>query len=294
MELKKLIVFGIIVVLFSLIITFLVRFARAAEVIDRADLAWLDRALIAHRGLHDENKTVPENSIPAFRGAVEKGFIIELDVAMTKDKKLVVYHDKKLRRGLGIEQYLHELTYEELSQYKIFGSAETIPLFRDVLALVGGRVPLLVEIKNEGKVGEMESLLYEELKGYQGEYAIQAFNPFTLGWFRKNAPEVIRGQLSGSFTVSDYEVEYAGTTRLPGYQKFLLENLLLNFTSRPHFIAYKVNHATNARLRSLRKLGVPLLGWTIKEKAEYEKAKGKFDNLIMDPVISEITGGLPQ
>src|SRR5690554_5800714 len=172
MKLKKLIVFGIIVVLFSLIITFLVRFARAAEVIDRADLAWLDRALIAHRGLHDENKTVPENSMPAFRGAVEKGFIIELDVAMTKDKKLVVYHDKKLRRGLGLEQYLHELTYEELSKHTLFGSTETIPLFRDVLSFVAGQVPLLIEVKNEGEVGEMESLIYEEIKSYQGQYAV--------------------------------------------------------------------------------------------------------------------------
>ncbi|NLZ43443.1 MAG: glycerophosphodiester phosphodiesterase [Clostridia bacterium] len=293
MKLKKLIIPAIIVLIF-LIVFSLVRFARAAEVIDPVDLAWLSGRLIAHRGLHDGNKTIPENSIPAFSAAIERGFIIELDVAMTKDKKLVVYHDKKLRRGLGVDQYLHELTYEELSQYKIFGFGETIPLFHDVLVFVDGRVPLLVEIKNEGKVGEMESLIYEELKDYQGEYAIQAFNPFTLNWFRKNAPEVIRGQLSGSFVVSDYEVEYAGTTRVPWYQRFLLENLLLNFLSRPHFIAYEVDHATNARLRSLRKLGVPVLGWTIREKAEYEEAKGKFDNLIVDAVLFDIAGELPQ
>jgi glycerophosphoryl diester phosphodiesterase len=294
MELKKPIILAVILVLVFLILFFLVRFARAGEVIDPADLAWLNSALIAHRGLHDGNKTIPENSMPAFRAAVEKGYIIELDVAMTKDKQLVVYHDKKLRRGLGIDGYLHELTYEELAQYKIFGSAETIPLFRHVLTLVDGKVPLVVEVKNEGAVGEMESLLYEELKDYHGEYAVQAFNPFTLNWFRKNAPEVIRGQLAGSFVVSDYEVEYAGTTRVPGYQKFLLENLLLNFLSRPHFIAYETNHATNARLRSLRNLGVPLLGWTIREKAEYEEAKGRFDNLIVDAVLFAMAGESPE
>ncbi|NLY88989.1 MAG: glycerophosphodiester phosphodiesterase [Firmicutes bacterium] len=292
MKLKKLITTGIIILLF-LGVLFLIRFARAAEKRDPAELAWLHSALIAHRGLHDENRTVPENSIPAFRGAIERGFIIELDVAMTKDKKLVVYHDKKLRRGLGIDQYLHELTYEELSKHTLFGSTERIPLFRDVLAFVAGRVPLLVEVKNEGKVGEMESLIYEELRNYQGKYAVQAFNPFTLNWFRKNAPEVLRGQLAGSFAVSDYDVEYAGTTRLPWYQRVLLGNLLLNFMSRPHFIAYEVNHATGPRLKSMRKLGVPLLGWTIKQKDEYEKAKGKFDNFILDSVISEITENLP-
>ena len=89
--------------------------------------------------------------MPAFKGAIEKGFIIELDVAMTKDQKLVVYHDKKLRRGLGVDRYLHELTYEELTKYKLFGSTETIPLFREVLTLVAGQVPLLIEIK-EGRL----------------------------------------------------------------------------------------------------------------------------------------------
>ena len=197
MELKKLIVFGIIVVLFSLIITFLVRFARAAEVIDRADLAWLDRALIAHRGLHDENKTVPENSIPAFRGAVEKGFIIELDVAMTKDKKLVVYHDKKLRRGLGLEQYLHELTYEELSQYKIRvrGNHSLIPR---CAALVGGRVPLLVEIKMKEKSGKWRACSTRNSKAIKGNMPFRRSTPLRLAGF-ENAPEVIRGQLSAVY-----------------------------------------------------------------------------------------------
>src|SRR5690554_5306734 len=279
MELKKLLIAGVIILLLVLGVSSLIRFARAAEKRDPAELAWLQGTLIAHRGLHDENRTVPENSIPAFRRAVEKGFIIELDVAMTKDKKLVVYHDKKLRRGLGIDQYLHELTYEELSKHTIFGSTEKIPLFRDVLDLVDGRVPLLVEVKNEGKVGEMERLIYEELKNYRGKYAVQAFNPFTLQWFRKNAPGILRGQLAGGFAVSDYDLEYAGTTRLPWYQKLLLENLLLNFLSRPHFIAYNVDDATGARLKSMRKLGVPLLGWTIKEKAEYEKTDRKSTRL---------------
>ncbi|NLM36971.1 MAG: hypothetical protein GX202_02450 [Firmicutes bacterium] len=149
-------------------------------------------------------------------------------------------------------------------------------------------MPLYIEVKNEGKVGEMERLLYEELQGYQGPYAIMSFNPFTLQWFRKNAPEVLRGQLAGSFIVSDYEVEYAGTTRLPWYKKILLENLFLNFISRPHFVVYEINNTTPTRLERLKKLGVPLLGWTVKSKAEYEASKGKFDNLIVDAILPEL------
>ncbi|NLC53709.1 MAG: glycerophosphodiester phosphodiesterase, partial [Firmicutes bacterium] len=205
------------------------------------------------------------------------------------DQQLVVYHDKKLRRGMGVNRYLNELTFAELSAYKIFGSDQTVPLFRDVLSLVAGRVPLLIEVKNEGKVGEMEHLLYEELQGYQGPYAIQSFNPFTLQWFRKNAPEVLRGQLAGNFIVSDYDVEYAGTTRLPWYKKILLKNLLLNGISRPHFIAYEIDNLSAGRLRRLEKLGVPLLGWTVKNRADYDQAKTKFDNLIVDAIDSILT-----
>ncbi|HEY8392527.1 MAG TPA: glycerophosphodiester phosphodiesterase family protein [Capillibacterium sp.] len=286
MKLKLLVVILLILVVGAGGLYALFRLPEAVEVIsDPAGLAWLQSTLIAHRGLHDNEQQIPENSLPAFRDAIEKGYIIELDVAMTKDEKLVVYHDKKLRRGLGVDRYLHELTYEELSRYHLFGTTEKIPLFREVLTMVAGRVPLLIEIKNEGKVGVMERLVYEELQGYHGKYAIQSFNPFTVQWFRQNAPEVIRGQLAGGFEVSDYDVEYAGTTRLSWYKRLVLENLLLNFISRPHFIAYEIHNASQGRLKRLKKLGVPLLGWTVKTKAEYEEYKDKFDNLIVDAVL---------
>jgi glycerophosphoryl diester phosphodiesterase len=288
MNIKGLIIIFLIILTLSLGIFHLLRFVRAAEAVDPADLAWLKSVLIAHRGLHHNDRGIPENSIASFREAMEKGYIIELDVAMTKDQQLVVYHDRKLRRGLGIDQYLHELTYEELSQYRIFGTNETIPLFREVLAFVAGKVPLLIEIKNEGKVGEMESLIYQELQAYQGQYAIQSFNPFTLSWFRQNAPAVLRGQLAGSFVVSDYDVEFAGTSRLPWYKRFLLENLLLNMVSRPHFISYEVAHTSKARLRRLKNLGVPLLGWTVKVKEEYDRIREDFDNLIVESFVEEL------
>ena len=287
MHKRELIVIGIVLAL-TLGLFFLTKLARVVEVKASTNLAWLHSALIAHRGLHDNNQEIPENSMAAFKGAIEKGYIIELDVAMTKDGKLVVYHDKKLRRGLGVDQYLHELTYDELTKYKLFGSTETVPLFSQVLTMVAGRVPLLIEIKNEGKVGDLESLLYEKLQSYQGQYAIQSFNPFTLQWFRQNAPEILRGQLAGSFEVSDYDVEFAGTTRLPWYKRLVLENMLLNFISRPQFISYEINNTSTARLKTLKRMGVPLLGWTVKTKAEYLEAKEIFDNLIVDAVLKSL------
>lgn len=260
-------------------------FARKAQVLPAEQTAWLKSSLIAHRGLHNQQEKVPENTRAAFVRAMEKGYIIELDVSLTKDQELVVYHDKKLKRLLGVDRYLKDIDYQELSQFKIPGSQEKIPLFSEVLAWVDGKVPLLIEVKNEGQVGVLESLLYDELKNYHGKYAIQSFNPYTLKWFRQNAPQILRGQLAGSFIVSDYEFEYAGTTRLPWYKRIVLQNLLLNFESRPNFIAYEVQVNNPRKAYNLKKLGVPLLGWTVKDKETYEKVKDIYDNLIADPFL---------
>jgi len=262
----------------------LVGFARAAEHADKSRTAWLTSTLIAHRGIHSSSGGLVENSMPAFAAASEKGYAIELDVQLTKDNKLVVFHDKKLKRMFGLDENLSDLTYAELSELKFDGSSESVPLFSDVLAMVNGQVPILVEIKNEGTVGVLKSVLYQELKGYTGQYAVQSFNPFSLKWFRDNAPEVLRGQLSGSFVITDYDVEYAGTTRLPWYKQFILSNLLLDFESRPNFIAYETVNVDEATLKNLRSLKVPVLGWVIDDEAEYLSVKNHFDNFIVNTV----------
>lgn len=241
---------------------------------------WLTSVLIAHKGIHDGN--IPENTIASFSKAVAFGKPIELDLSMTKDKQIIVFHDKKLTRLFGIDSNIKDMTTGELNTLKFPNSTETIPLFRDVLQLINGKVPLIIEIKNEGKVGEMEQKIFDELKSYTGKYAIQSFNPFSVKWFRVNAPEVIRGQLSGNFIVSDYEVKNAGITRLPWIQRFLLSNLLLDFESKPNYIAYEIQHTEVKTFRKLKKLGVPVLGWTVQNREEYQKFKDICDNLITD------------
>jgi len=271
---------GLILIVLIMAAVILVDFARMAEPVNDERADWLTSTLIAHKGLHDQK--IPENSIASISRAVEKGYIIEMDVSMTKDKQIVVFHDKKLKRLFGMDAYLKDMTYAQIAKLQFPNTQEKVPLFSDVLKLVNGRVPLLIEIKNEGDVGEMESLVYAALKNYKGQYAIQAFNPYTVKWFRVNAPQVLRGQLSGSFIISDYEVEYAGTTRLPWHKKFLLSNLLLDFESRPNFIAYEIKHSDKGTFKNLRKLGVPVLGWTISNKAEYQRMKNECDNFIVD------------
>lgn len=277
---NKWVIAALILTVLVICVLMLVNFARKAEPVigDRAD--WLTESWIAHRGLHDDK--TPENTIAAFNGAIEKGSPIELDVTLTKDKQVIVFHDKKLKRLFGVDAYVNDMTYEQLAELQFPGSNERIPLFSSVLTTVDGQVPLLIEIKNEGEVGELERLTYEELKDYNGQYAIQSFNPYSVKWFRVNAPTVLRGQLAGSFIVSDYEVEYGGTTRLPWYKRFLLSNMLMNFESRPNFIAYEINNDGYKAFKRLKKLGVPVLGWTLDDKSTYQKVKNECDNFIVD------------
>ena len=258
----------------------LVNFARGAEPVTDERIDWITDSWIAHRGLHDDKN--PENTMAAFNAAIKKGYPIELDVTLTKDKQVIVFHDKKLKRLFGVDGYVNDMTYEQLAELQFPDSNERIPLLSSVLATVDGQVPLLIEIKNEGEVGDLERLVYEELKGYKGPYAVQSFNPYSLKWFRINAPTVLRGQLSGTFIVSDYEVECAGTTRLPWYKRFVLSNMLMNFESRPNFIAYEIGNDGYKSIKGLKKLGVPVLGWTVDSKSTYQRVKDECDNFIVD------------
>ncbi|MCF0137606.1 MAG: glycerophosphodiester phosphodiesterase [Oscillospiraceae bacterium] len=186
----------------------------------------------AHRGLHKRDKTVPENSIAAFERAASKGYGIELDVQLSKDGQVVVFHDDTLNRVCGVDSRVDEKTYEELSRLSLCGTGETIPLFSEVLRTVRGRGPLIVELKNGRSNRELCEKTYELLKGYSGIYCIESFNPLIVRWFRKNAPEVLRGQLA--CPKEDYGEEVKPATA------FVLSRLLLNFLARPQFVAYKI------------------------------------------------------
>ena len=186
----------------------------------------------AHRGLHKRDKSVPENSITAFERASAKGYGMELDVQLSRDGQVVVFHDDTLNRVCGVDSRVDEKTYDELKEMSLCGTEETIPLFSDVLKTVRGRGPLIVELKTGKRNKELCEKTYALLKDYCGEYCIESFNPFIVRWFRKNAPEIVRGQLANP--PKDYNGEVNGVTA------FILGNVLLNFLARPQFIAYKI------------------------------------------------------
>ena len=186
----------------------------------------------AHRGFHGE-EGIPENSMAAFKKAKGSGYGIELDVQLTKDGVMVVHHDYDLKRTCGVNKKITDLTYRELCRYRLMGTRERIPRFVEVLREVDGKVPLLVELKMETCNRKLCKKVAKALDQYKGLYCMECFHPYALYWFKKNRPEVIRGQLSEQFLK---EKEEGTLTRKIGY--FIVKNLLTNFITKPDFIAY--------------------------------------------------------
>ena len=154
----------------------------------------------AHRGLHGDG--APENSMAAFRKALEGGFGAELDVHLMKDGNLAVIHDASLYRTAGVDVRIEDLTAEELSNYHLEGTAERIPLFSDVLAMFDGKAPLIVELKTEENHEKLCQVACELLDHYSGDFCVESFDPRCIIWLRKHRPNYIRGQLAENFLVN--------------------------------------------------------------------------------------------
>ena len=238
--------------------------------------------LYAHRGLHDNSSDTPENSMRAFRKAVGADFGIELDVQLSKDGVAVVFHDDTLKRICGVEGKVCERTFEELQQLSLCGTDQKIPRFADVLELVDGKVPLIVELKTE----TMDVSVCEEadklLSAYKGLYCIESFNPLALSWYRRNRKDVVRGQLSEPF----YEESKSGEYPNPLF--IFLENLLLNWRAKPDFIAYNHRYPNKLSFRLCRDLyRCTTAAWTIKSDEELAAARKHFDIFIFDSFLPE-------
>ena len=212
----------------------------------------------AHRGLHDGNRTVVENTLPAFRAAVEAGYGMELDVQLTKDGRLVVFHDDDLSRLAGDPRPVGRCTLEELKALRLCGiEGAAIPTFEELLATVDGRTPLLVELKHCYDDRRLCRDVMAALDTYAGPYIVESFNPLIVHWFRRNAPQVVRGQLVGP--MQDY---VAQSTQIGA---FIMSGLLGNFLTRPDFVAYD---ATAQRFFSPHfqrfMFRTPMAAWTVR------------------------------
>lgn len=206
----------------------------------------------AHRGLHSEDKSVPENSLKAFELAAAAGYGIELDVELSSDGQVVVFHDDTLDRVCGVHDRVNERTYDELRALRLCGTEETIPLFTDVLHVIGGRGPIIVELKTCKKKKELCEKTLAILRSYRGDVCIESFDPAIVMWFRFHGKEFIRGQLA--MAAHRYELK-------PKLLGWCCSRTLFNFLARPQFIAYNIGEMPPLVKLSCV-LGAIKVGWT--------------------------------
>ena len=218
----------------------------------------------AHRGLHSEG--VPENSMAAFRVALDHGYGIEFDVHLLRDGNLAIIHDASLKRTAGADVMIEDLTTEDLTSYHLEGTEETIPTFRQLLDLYAGKAPLIIELKPErGNHAALTETVCRMLEGYEGVYCLESFDPRCIAWLKKNRPELIRGQLSKNY--------FGDTNGLKPSTCFMLTHSLSHFITMPDFTAYKFADRKNLSTWICRRLyGVQGVSWTLQTKEEYDIA----------------------
>ena len=208
----------------------------------------------AHRGLHDRSGLVPENSLAAFRAAAEAGYGIELDVQLSRDGQVVVFHDADLRRLCGVDQRVDALNWTELRGMRLQGSDAHIPLFSEALQAVDGRVPLIVELKPGSRDRELCEKTRALLDRYNGDVCVESFSPKIVSWFRFHAPELLRGQLS----MPRWRFRQEGFSPV---QSIVLSGTFLNFLAKPEFIAYSLGPRP-LPVRIAQRFGALRFGWT--------------------------------
>ena len=265
-----------VMLILLIILLALYLFLAAPKMLHRADRTpFMKNVFYAHRGLFDNESDAPENSLAAFQKAVEAGYGIEMDVQLTKDDKLVVFHDATLKRMCGVDGNVWDYTLEELQHFRLKNSDEKIPAFSEVLKLVKGKVPLIIEYKLDRPLTKVCELGNELLSQYQGIYCIESFHPFALMWYRKHRPDVMRGQLSGNL---------AKEAKTPKQKRIytLVTYLLTNVLTRPDFIAYDHRYVKNISRKVCRWMGALSVTYTIKSTKRYEEVKNEFDLFIFD------------
>lgn len=247
-------------------------FLVAPRMFHRPDRAPLMGVHYAHRGLFDNESDAPENSLKAFQKAVDAGYGMEFDVQLSKDDIPMVFHDATLKRMCGVDGNIWDYTAEELQQMKLKQSNETIPTLKQVLEVVDGKAPLIIEYKMDRVTTKVCALGNEILEKYKGTYCMESFHPLAVRWYRKHRSDIVRGQLSQNFRKHGRK----------GIVYWIMKNLFTNFWTRPDFIAYHYADASDLSRNACKVLGALSVAYTIKNREQYQEAKKHFDLFIFD------------
>ena len=226
----------------------------------------------AHRGLYRQDQSIPENSLPAFAAARDAGYGVELDVQLSKDGQVLVFHDDDLARVCGVDAAVASLDWKALAQLELFQTREHIPLLCDVLEVLE-ETPVIVELKPSGSRNVSLCLKTLDILRAQGRnWCVESFDPRIVAWFRKNAPDVLRGQLSNParcFTTLAKPLAYA------------IGTLLTNALSRPHFIAY-LTGPRPLTVRLCRAMNPMTVIWTVRQEHNPVRCERENDVVIFE------------
>ena len=241
---------------------------------DRADMEMI-MTNYSHRGLW--NASVPENSLRAFLWAAQEGYGIELDVQLSRDKQLMVFHDNDLKRMCGIDKKISDMTCRELKALTLKGTDQTIPTLAEVLYFIDGRVPLIIELKSNGKDTEICKRFAAMLDKYQGAFCVESFDPRLVAWFKKYRPRYARGQLVTKMKKCDSIKDTLGS--------FCLSRLIGNILSRPDFIAVDGRIQKSLSIRACHKLfKVPVFVWTVRTQRDMDSCISDGYNFIFEKI----------
>lgn len=237
------------------------------------DCEWIKNGYFAHRGLHTRDLSIPENTRTAYQLAVNEGYGIELDINHLKDGTIVCFHDEDFKRLCGIDKRLQDETYEEIKDYHILNTQETIPTLQEVLQIVNRKVPLLIELKPYGNFDLLCENFMKIMDEYQGTWAMHSFHPKILIWFKKNRPEVIRGQ------ITEYFIDNHDMSKM---EKFLMKRMALNFLTKPDFINYGMRDLPNRFVNRAKRKGIVIIGYSSTNQEEFDWMKKHYHNSVFE------------
>ena len=237
------------------------------------NIEWLKDIKIAHRGLHNIEKGIPENTIAAFEKAIQKNLAIELDVHILKDNTIVVIHDNDLKRCCNINKKIKDMTLNEIKGIRLFDTEYKIPTLVDVLDYVDGRVPIIIEVKTDRPAKAICPYLLDILKNYKGKVAIKSFDPLVCLWFKKHAPEYTRGLL-----VSDFKNDKKHKL----LKRAFISSLIFVPICKPDFLSVGTSMLKSKKIKKLRKKGLTILGWTFRNKYDFVKYDSYCDSYIFE------------
>ncbi|MBQ1821143.1 MAG: glycerophosphodiester phosphodiesterase [Clostridia bacterium] len=261
---------GIAIVVLFLVYVFMVLPRRAKK----GPSAPFRGLMAAHRGLYEKDQSVPENSLEAFRRAAENGYGVELDVQLSKDGAVVVFHDDTVDRMTENKGRVDSYTLAELQAMPLMGTEHRMPLFTDVMAVLDGVSPTIVELKSTPNFEELCNKTLAILRTLKGPYCVESFDPRIVRWFYKNAPDLVRGQLTESFS----HWRKAG---LPLWRCIMMHTLCVNFLTHPQFIAFGRGHRPLCMFLG-HAIGTMRVFWTERPDANHAALQKRYDCRIFE------------